>query len=66
MHNATPTIQATLELELMPPSDTMSPAGALLTLDGERHAFAGWLELAAVIEKWRQTHEHADQPTARR
>lgn len=66
MDRTTPTTTATLELQLQPESEAASPAGALLTPDGERRAFAGWLELASAIEDWRQTHEQPDQPTDRR
>jgi len=66
VHDATPTTEATLELELKPESEAASPAGALLTPDGERRVFVGWLELASVIEDWRQTTSTRTQPTDRR
>ena len=46
--------------------EAASPAGALLTRDGERRAFSGWQQLASVIEDWRQTHEHEQHPSHRR
>lgn len=58
--------RATLELDLEPASEAASPAGALLTPDGERRRFTGWLQLASVIEDWRQTHEHEQHPSDRR
>jgi len=64
VHDSPSTTQATLELELKPTSEAASPAGALLTPDGKRRAFVGWLELASAIEDWRQTHEHADPTNA--
>ncbi len=66
MDDVTPTSRATLELDLKPESEAASPAGALLTPDGERRAFVGWLQLASVIEDWRQTHEHEQHPPDRR
>jgi hypothetical protein len=46
----------TLELELGAAADSEPPAGALVCAHGRRRAFRGWLELAAAIEDWRQTH----------
>jgi hypothetical protein len=56
------TAKATLELELevgSPESDDSPPAGHLITRDGERRAFLGWLELASFIEDWRQAQQRA-------
>ncbi len=66
MDDATPTTTARLELDLKPQSEAASPAGALLTPDGARRAFVGWLQLASVIEDWRQTHEHENEAPDRR
>jgi hypothetical protein len=54
----TPATQATLELET---GTGEAPTGALLTADGLRRAFCGWIELASAIEDWRQAQE-AVQP----
>jgi hypothetical protein len=45
--------EAKLELEL----EVDAPAGALVTADGRRRAFTGWIELAAAIEDWRQAED---------
>ncbi len=66
MDDVTRTTRAMLELDLEPASEAASPAGALLTPDGERRRFTGWLQLASVIEDWRQTHEHEQHPSDRR
>jgi hypothetical protein len=51
----TRTAEAKLELELALEAD--APGGALLTTDGRRRAFTGWIELAAAIEDWRQAED---------
>jgi hypothetical protein len=58
VHHDTPETRATLALEA---GGGDAPAGALLTDDGRRRAFRGWIELASAIEDWRQTCE-ADKP----
>jgi hypothetical protein len=46
-------------LALVPGIDGQAPAGALITADGRRHRFSGWIELASAIEDWRHAHERA-------
>jgi hypothetical protein len=58
MPTGRPTTQATIELQT--DSEGEAPMGALLTSDGTRRSFSGWLELASAIEDWRQA---ADQPS---
>jgi hypothetical protein len=55
--------KATLELSLDSEreGEADAPAGALVTADGRRRAFCGWIELASAIEDWRQTNEQTDQ-----
>jgi hypothetical protein len=64
MHYTRPTTQATIELQTDIQGD--APAGALLTSDGKRRRFSGWMELASAIEEWRQAQRHEDQTTGRR
>jgi hypothetical protein len=54
----TPVTQVTLELEA---GAGEAPKGALLTGDGLRRTFCGWIELASAIEDWRQS-EHDTHP----
>ena len=61
MHQEKPTTQATLELQTG--IEGAPPTGALLTCDGRRRRFSGWIELASAIEDWRQAQEHADHTT---
>jgi hypothetical protein len=42
--------RATLEID----PDARAPEGELNAADGLRIAFAGWTELAAAIERWRE------------
>jgi hypothetical protein len=51
--------QATLELDA---GSGDAPSGVLLTDDGLRRAFCGWIELASAIEDWRQA-ARADEPS---
>jgi hypothetical protein len=51
------TLQATLAL--VPATEGQAPAGALITADGRRRGFSGWIELASAIEDWRHAHERA-------
>ena len=56
------TAQATLELQFEHQIEVDLPTGALLTPDGERRPFSGWIELASAIEDWR----HSTMPTGTR
>jgi hypothetical protein len=51
VERTTRTAEARLELEV----ESEVPAGRLTTGNGEVQEFRGWIELAAVIEDWRQT-----------
>jgi hypothetical protein len=53
MVKTTRTAEAKLELAL----EADAPAGALVTPDGRRRVFTGWIELAAAIEDWRQAED---------
>ena len=55
--------RATLELDTN--DEGRAPTGALLTPDGRRRAFTGWIELASSIEDWRQAEANVDQSTDR-
>jgi len=50
-----PTLQATLAL--VPGTEDPAPVGALITADGQRRRFSGWIELASAIEDWRHAHD---------
>jgi len=41
----------------VPGTDGQAPTGALITVDGRRHPFSGWIELASAIEDWRHAGE---------
>jgi len=52
------TLRATLTL--IPAIHGHAPSGALITPDGLRRGFTGWIELASAIEDWRHGHELPD------
>jgi hypothetical protein len=56
MVNRIRTAVATLEIEL----EAEAPAGTLVTGDGQRRMFSGWIEFAAAVEDWR----HAEKSNA--
>jgi hypothetical protein len=58
MHPSRPTTQATIELET--DIEREAPTGALITSGGRRRPFCGWIELASVIEDWRQPRNTMD------
>jgi hypothetical protein len=64
MDHMRPATQATIELQTDIEGD--APGGALVTSDGQRRPFSGWIELASAIEDWRQAQQHEDQATGRR
>lgn len=55
MEQVPTSLQATLAL--VPAMHGHAPSGALITPDGLRRGFNGWIELASAIEDWRQRHE---------
>jgi hypothetical protein len=54
MGQRTRTAEATLEVDI----EAKAPVGALVTGDGRRRTFSGWIELAATIEDWRHDEEN--------
>jgi hypothetical protein len=56
-----PVAVATLEMQ-----PGQRPCGALISADGQRRSFAGWVEFAVVIQDWRAVvHELSGEESGR-